>query len=272
MTSINVNQGALIALSTLQDVNSDLSRVSNEISTGKRINTAKDNAAIWSIAETMNSDIMAFETVSESLSLGSATVGVARSAAESIVDMMKEIKSLATTAAGEGADRTKLSTEIGNLVTQINDITASAQFNGVNLIASGAADVTILSSLNRSGATVTPGSITITAQDLSALGSATYDVSDQATAQTTLATIETNLVSAIDAAAAFGSTQNRIDIQSDFIGSLVDNMEIGVGALVDTNMEEASADLKALQVQQQLGIQSLSIANAAPQSVLSLFR
>ncbi|MGA0716080.1 MAG: flagellin [Gemmobacter sp.] len=87
-----------------------------------------------------------------------------------------------------------------------------------------------------------------------------------------LANIETMLDDAINAAAAFGSVQNRISIQSDFVGQLTNSMKAGIGSLIDADMEETSARLQALQVQQQLGIQALSIANQAPQSILALFR
>ena len=76
----------------------------------------------------------------------------------------------------------------------------------------------------------------------------------------------------IDSAASFGSAQGRIETQANFISGLTDSLKSGIGTLVDANMEEASARLQALQVQQQLGVQALSIANQAPQSLLSLFR
>ena len=98
------------------------------------------------------------------------------------------------------------------------------------------------------------------------------DVSTLDGAKASLAAFESLVQTSIDAAAAFGSTEGRIEIQSDFVSSLSDSLKSGIGALVDANMEEASARLQALQVQQQLGVQSLSIANQAPQSILSLFR
>lgn len=105
---------------------------------------------------------------------------------------------------------------------------------------------------------------------LSALS--TIDVTTDAGAELALTDIETLIQTSIDAAASFGSSEGRISIQSDFISGLSDSLKRGIGTLVDADMEEASARLQALQVQQQLGIQSLSIANQAPQSVLSLFR
>lgn len=98
------------------------------------------------------------------------------------------------------------------------------------------------------------------------------DVSTGAGATAALGNIESLIQTGINAAAEFGSAQKRIDIQNTFVNKLSDSLKSGIGSLVDANMEEASARLQALQVQQQLGVQSLSIANQAPQSILSLFR
>ena len=98
------------------------------------------------------------------------------------------------------------------------------------------------------------------------------DVSTEAGAESALGAIEGMIGSAIDSAAAFGSVEGRIELQASFISNLTDSLKSGIGSLVDADMEETSARLQALQVQQQLGVQSLSIANQAPQSILSLFR
>jgi flagellin len=98
------------------------------------------------------------------------------------------------------------------------------------------------------------------------------NVTTDAGAASALSNIETLINNSIDAASSFGSVQGRLETQASFIGKLTDSLNVGIGTLVDANMEEASARLQALQVQQQLGIQSLSIANQAPQNILSLFR
>ena len=98
------------------------------------------------------------------------------------------------------------------------------------------------------------------------------DVTTQEGAQAALDNMESLIQNSVDAAAEFGSIQGRIETQANFISKLTDNLKAGIGSLVDADMEATSAKLQALQVQQQLGIQALSIANQAPQSVLSLFR
>lgn len=100
----------------------------------------------------------------------------------------------------------------------------------------------------------------------------TIDVSTAIGAETALTNIETLIQTAIDASASFGSVQSRIEIQADFVGKLTDALRAGIGSLVDADLEETSARLQALQVQQQLSMQALSIANQQPQSILSLFR
>ncbi len=276
MSSILTNNSAMVALQTLRGINSNLAKTQDEISTGKSIASAKDNAAVWAITKTMEADVDSFKSVGDSLALGQSTVGVARAASESVTDLLKEMKELIISAQEENVDRTKIQTDLTAMATEIGSIISAAQFNGLNLVNnSETAAVNVLASLDRaSDGTVTTANIAITPQNLTAVQTAVaaYDVSTAAGAATALAGIETQLQTSITAAANFGSVAKRIEIQSDFVKKLSDAMTSGIGALVDADMEEASARLQALQVQQQLATQSLSIANQAPQTLLSLFR
>jgi flagellin len=516
MSSILTNNSAMVALQTLKSINNDLSKTQAMISTGKDVASAKDNSAVWAISKVMESDVKGFKAISESLSLGESSVAVARNGAETVTDLLTDMKEKIVAAQGENVDRTKLQADIDALSDQIKSVVGAAQFNGLNLL-KGSEDVNVLSSLDRSTTgEVTPSSITVSRQDLSAdkgvygtgadlspnvtaangagslagvagtefsetgntltfeisettaaasntytlqvagetvsfssaatgntdtsvatgltaalnaagienitaentaglvtitsttpfddvevnfstsdaaletdvnaagagaagvgftggeitarastitfdsaanvatgdgyrvsVGGQAFDyiagkgetsedvarglktvidsaaltdistkvVQDSATnewslqidnagaavaltaegaaggeatggliglqglnvtseggVEAALANIETMIDTTIDAAADFGSNQGRIETQSDFISKLTDSLKSGIGALVDADMEEASARLQALQVQQQLGVQSLSIANQAPQTILSLFR
>lgn len=511
MSSILTNNSAMVALQTLKGINSSLSRTQDQISTGKAVATARDNAAVWSISKVMESDVTGFKGISDSLSLGQSTITVAREGSETVTDLLTQIKGKIVAAQEENVDRSKIQTDIDALRNQIASVVGAAQFNGLNML-SGTEDVNILSSLDRDSAgNVSVSQITVGRQDLSTgagtygtgtaltanatvsdtganglnndgntavltmatgadysnaaatfsvggvqfgfaageLGGATDDQDDAAgvvagrinalgiegisatvsgadititstrgfegaaisvsglsgaatgtqfteingaaatatsgtineraesvtfdptaavndgdgyrvsfggetftyvagpdatmedvarglkaavdaegmtgittrvtrndsgawqlkidndsTTDMTLAAvgnaggtasgglfgldgidvtteqgagaalsnIETMISRSIDASAAFGSAQGRIDVQADFVSKLTDSLKSGIGSLVDADMEEASARLQALQVQQQLGIQSLSIANQAPQSILSLFR
>lgn len=433
MSSILTNNGAMVALQTLKSVNMNMESVQSQISTGKDVASAKDNAAVWAISKVMESDVKGFDGISESLALGESTVAVASSAAETVTDLLTEIKGKIVSAQEENVDRDKIQTDIDALVGQIESVVGAAQFNGLNLLSNtsteeGSGSVTVLSSLDRSSTSVTASDITIAKQDLSsqqeeidytatAVTAATDDISvggvatqvavtltAAATAPSTTVTIgtaasddveagagfqlvlgggtldalgidtsdgdiinvaadgDTNadvaqaladkfndyvsetlddtgtieatvsgntititgydsddntgvftvnaeqyantdttigggledlanidvttddgvdaaledieglIQTAIDSAAEFGSSALRLETQAEFVSSLTDALQSGIGTLVDADMEEASAKLQALQVQQQLAVQALSIANQQPQTLLSLFR
>ena len=274
MSSILTNNSAMVALQTLQSINGDLAKTTDMISTGKKVAGAKDNAAVFAISKVMESDVRGFKAVSESLSLGESTVAVALAGAEQITDLLNEIKEKVVTATGENVDHTKIQADVNELVGQVGSIIGASQFNGANLLNTAGGDITVLSSLDRdSGGTVTAANITVSSVDFEAgLDLSDIDVSSATAADGSLANIETHIQTAVNGAAALGASAKRIEGQGEFVSKVTDAMKSGIGALVDTNMEEASARLQALQVQQQLATQSLSIANQAPQSILSLFR
>ncbi|GFE49548.1 flagellin [Roseobacter cerasinus] len=437
MSSILTNNSAMVALQTLKSINMNLGKVQSEISTGLTVESAKDNAATWAISKVMRSDVAGFEAIADSLALGSSTVGVALNAAESITDLLTEIKGKIVNSQEENVDRAKIQTDIEALTSQIQSISAAAQFNGLNLLsntengadAAGTGTSNILSSLDRSSTGVAASNISVSKQDLgtgaqtmgttavttladfidgtgaaitgastaaartfsidgdgietsaagigyritlsapqndvvlaegrgtnvvaagvvttgvyeyvardgdtsadianalnaqisaagiegfsvaiatnttdaaatdmtfnfdaaadgftvavaaftnagSTIGGgladlADIDVSTDEGSEDALSKIESLIQTSIDAAAAFGSAGRRIETQNSFVGNLIDNLTSGIGSLVDADMEAASAKLQALQTQQQLGVQALSIANQAPQTILSLFR
>jgi flagellin len=489
MSSILTNNGAMVALQTLKSINNNLGDVQAQISTGKSVATAKDNASVWAISKVMESDVKGFKGISDSLALGESTISVARQATETVTDLLTDIKGKIVAAQESNVDRDKIQTDIKALTSQIKSVVGAAQFNGLNLV-TGTDDVNILSSLDRaSDGSVTASDITVNRQDLTTsagtygagtslaanatasaaavantgntavftfdtgntdysaagatisvagvdvtftggagdtnvtaadalsgainalgldgitasaatgaltitstagsvitalngtgslslttgdigeraenvafsssanvaegdgykvtVGSSSFnyiagkgetmedvakglkasidsganadittkvvqdattgawslkvdnngtsiafsatgnkdgvasgglfgldslDVTTNGGADSALSNIETLISNSIDSAASFGSAQGRIEAQSSFISNLTDALKTGIGSMVDADMEEASARLQALQVQQQLGVQSLSIANQAPQSILSLFR
>ncbi|MFP4304704.1 MAG: flagellin, partial [Rhodosalinus sp.] len=269
-----------------KSVNGNLAKTQSEISTGKSVATAKDNSAVWAISKVMESDVAGFKAISDSLSVGEATTQVASAGAEQIVSTLEEMKQLAVSATSETADFTKIEADMQQKEDQITQIISSAQFNGVNLLASdvdgsGGTQLTVLASLDRAGPNddangnpPTVSTIDVAGVDFEAnvdVASRT-GISDAATAETALGEIEGYLQTAIQGAADLGASAKRISDQNEFVGKLSDAMKSGIGALVDADMEEASARLQALQVQQQLATQSLSIANQSPQNILSLFR
>lgn len=280
MSSINTNSGAMVALQMLGGTIAQKEDVQDDISTGKEVNTAKDAAALWAISQVMETDVAGFAAVSGSISLGEATASVAAVGAERLSEVLIEMKQLTVMASSGSVDYSKVETQMAHKTEQLNAIISSTQFNGVNLLktdinGTGSSALTVASSLDRQGSGA-PNLSTISVDSVDFEGSASFDInnrttiSDQASAQVALNEIEGFLSFAIDGAAALGASASQMSDQNDFVGKLEDSMKMGISAMIDTNMEEASARFAALNVQQQLGGLSLSIANASPNSLLSL--
>jgi flagellin len=184
------------------------------------------------------------------------------------------MKEKVVNATGENVENGKLEAEVNELKNQITSIIKGSQFNGANLLNTAGGDLTVLSSLDRdSTGTVTASNITVSSVDFQAsLVLTTVKVDTPANAEASIDDIEKLIQTAVDGAAALGASAARIEKQAEFVSKVSDAMKSGIGALVDTDMEAASARLKALQTQQQLGVQALSIANSAPQTLQQLFR
>ena len=280
MSSILTNSSAMVALQTLKTINTGLSKTQNEISTGKSIASAKDNAAIWSIAKVMDTDASSFKVIGDQLSVAESTLAVGVAGAEQIVGLLKDMKDLAAGAANDTADFDKVQDAIKAKSDQITAIIDGSQLNGIALlktnIGNGGATYDVLASLDRTSGTVTTTavSITVTGPDFEANVDAAgvTAVADKASALTAVGEIEALIDTAIEGAATLGAAASRVTDQKEFVGKLVDSLKNGISSMVDADMEAASAKLQALQVQQQLATQSLSIANQAPQNILSLFR
>ncbi|MGH1418923.1 MAG: flagellin [Hyphomicrobiaceae bacterium] len=309
MTSINTNVAAMTALQSLNQTNKSLEMTQDRISTGLRVGSAQDNAAYWSIATTMRSDNSALSTVQDALGLGAATVDVASTGMEAAIDITTQIKSKLVAAAQPGIDRTKVQAEITELQNQLVSVTDSASFSGQNFLSvdSNAAGYnatrSVVSSFTRDAAgavsvgtididvsatalfdanaaasgildtesTTTNGAVnySVANLDISALTDSAADLADLAEI---ISTVDGAITSMTTAASDLGAQRSRVDMQNDFVSNLMDAIERGVGALVDADMNEESTRLQALQVQQQLGVQAMSIANQSSQSILSLFR
>ncbi|MEO3477030.1 flagellin [Phaeobacter sp. CAU 1743] len=273
MTSINSNTGAATALHLLGGTTQQLEAVQDDVATGKEVNTAKDNAALWAISQIMDSDVSGLQATSKALSLGEATVAVASAGAEQISDVVQEMRELALTASSGLVDYSKIEAQLAQKTEQVNSIISASQFNGVNLLATD---------VDGNGAT---GLSLPAGPDLSLLevesadfeGSAQFDINnrtqitDQASAQAALSEFTGFLRFAVEGAAALGAAASGISGQNETVRDIADATKKGIGALVDANIEESAARLVALDVQKQLGTTSLSIANYSPQSIGVLF-
>ncbi|QUD88101.1 flagellin [Phenylobacterium montanum] len=272
--SVNTNAGAMIALEDLSATQQQMSRTQNRVSTGLSVATAKDNGAVWAIAQNERAQISALDSVKSSLNRGSSIVDVALSAGQSVSDLLNQMKAQALSASDTSLDATSrqaLSTNFAQLRDQIAKAVQSASFDGANLLNAGAQNLAFLANADGTSA------LTVQAQSM-ALGGSIVTVT--ATASLATATIASAMISVVQASiinvnaalGSLGSSSNQLTAQTTSVLDLQDTLTTGVGNLVDANMAKESAALQALQTKQQLGIQALSIANQAPQILLSLFK
>ncbi|KFE35690.1 flagellin [Thioclava atlantica] len=277
MSSILTNTSAMNALATLRSVNKGLEDTQNRISTGKKINSAKDNAAYFSISESMNSDSGMYKSINEGLTLTKNSVSTARLGAESVKDLAQQFVERVSFAQGAAVDHDAVQKELNNIVTQIGTTIQQSTFNGDNMV-NTTGSVSVVTGISRASGSFQTTSITFNAVDLTAIKSAlgAIDISDATGSANALSnamtTAENQLSTAIDNATSLGVAEKSLETQQNFLGKLTDKLDTGVGNMVDADMEKEAARLQSYQVQQQLATQSLSIANQGPQNLLSLFR
>ncbi len=265
MASLLTNASAMTALQTLSQTNKNLATTQNRIATGERVSTAADNAAYWSIATSMKAQSSTVSAAQDALGVGKAVVDTAVTGLEEAIKLGTQIQAKLATLGTPGVDDAIVQADVAQLSAQIVDIAKSASFEGVNLLKSGGTGVTITTGYTSSAGGGTPG--------LNTLNVAAYDLeADYTTAPTDAMAAEALVTAMRSSAATFGAAATRIESQSSFNSKLIDAIDRGVGQLVDADMNAESARLSALQTQQQLGVQALSIANSSTQVILSLFR
>jgi flagellin len=272
--SVNTNVGALIALQNLNATNNQLSQTQNRVSTGLKVGSAKDNGAIWAIAQGQRAESQALNAVKDSLARGASTIDVAMAAGESISDLLIQMKEKALAASDESLDedsREKLNEDFKALRDQVGKALENAEFNGTNLLDGSISGLGALA--NASGSST----LTVASEDLSLGGSlmtvdATDTIGTMTTAASMIDTVEASIDNVSAALARLGTAAKSYEIHATFVSKLQDTLDAGVGNLVDADLAKESAKLQALQTKQQLGLQALSIANQAPQAILSLFQ
>jgi flagellin len=276
LNSINTNTGAMIALQNLNVTNSGLAVTQNRINTGMKVTSAKDNGAIWAIAQNSRADISSLDSVKDSLQRGQSTVDVAISAGETVSDLLNQMKAKALAAADSSLDstsRTAMNDDFKALRNQIAKTIASASFNGTNLIKTAAANLLALAdSTGSSKLTVAAQAMGLGSTGALSGISATASFNTAGTASALVTALTTAITNVNASVAKLGTGSKALQTHLDFIGKLQDTMTAGVGNLVDADVAKESATLQALQTKQQLGIQALSIANSSTSAMLSLFR
>ena len=272
--SVNTNSGALVALQYLTATQGQLDQTQSRINSGLKVANARDDGAVYAIAQNQRGQVAGYTAVLNSINNATSSVDVALSAGQSISDLLIQLKTKALAAADSSLDtasRQALNANFTALRDQITTIVKNAVFNGFNLVDGSTTQITALASADGSRR------ITTAAQNMKLSGTivtlkSMATISTQSKASTLVATIQTSLTNVNSALAKLSSGAAKFSIQGTFSQKLSDTLTQGIGNLVDANMAQESARLQSLQVKQQLGVQALSIANQAPQTILSLFR
>ncbi|MGH6978351.1 MAG: flagellin [Brevundimonas sp.] len=274
LNSVNTNVGAMVALQNLQKTNSQLATTQNRINTGLAIGSAKDNGAIWAIAQTQRAESSSLNAVKSSLQRGQSTIDVALSAGESVSDLLVQMQTLALSASDASLGttaRASLNEDFKNLRDQIKTVVTNAGFDGTNLLGTGTAGYKALA--NAKGTST----IDVAQQNMALSGSivtvaSAGVINTVTTAKAMITTVETSIKNVSTALSKLGTASKAFENHLTFVGKLQDSLDAGVGNLVDADLAKESARLQSLQTKQQLGVQALSIANSSTSILLGLFR
>ncbi len=302
-TSIHTNTSAMIALQNLNRTNDQLASTQSRVNTGLKVQGAKDNAAVWAVAQGQRADQGSLEAVTTSLKRATSIADVSLAAGEQISDILLELKQKATAAADpsqSAASRASYNQEFQALLGSIQSFADNAIFDGANILDGAATtDLTFLASADgketiavkrqnmslaglglaansydsdKSTAAIDAWTNNAGTPEDETLLNAAPDLLTQEKAQFALRRVNDAIAVASSRLSELGAQAKQIERHTTYVGKLSDSLEAGIGNLVDADLAKESARLQALQVQQQLGVQALSIANQAPQIILSLFK
>jgi flagellin len=272
--NVNNNASALLSLQSLNQTTQNLQTTESQVSSGLAVGAPQDNPAIWAIAQGQRQQVTALSAVTSSLNRASSIADVAASAGASVSDLLSRIKQTVLSATDitlNSAGRMALNSNYRSLLSQINDVLQNASFDGANLIDGSTPTLQFMTNGNATQF------ITLLGQDMALGGplvgmSPTSSLNTATAAQTILSQVSSAITAVNDALSELGAQSNQIDSHLTFVAQLTDSLNTGIGNLVDADMAAESARLQALQIQQQLSLQAIQVANASPQTILSLFR
>jgi flagellin len=269
--SVNTNVGAFVALQNLNSVNTKLEVVQNRVSTGLKVASAIDDASSFAIAQGVRGNLKAYEAVSQGLANGRGVVAVTLAGATAISDLLGDVQKKITEGSNAGnstEQQSILNSDFANLVAAVNTFIINATYNGRNLLSNASTSINVLANIDgtrltiRSNSAFSFAAVNIGSQNISSTVAATKALSALFQATSSINSVLGNL----------GADSRSLSFQEDFVSKLSDAASEGLGSIVDADLAKESSKLQALQVQQQLSVQTLSIANANPRTLLSLFQ
>jgi flagellin len=273
--TINTNKSAMVALQNLNSTSDKLGATQNKVGTGLRIANSKDNSSIWAIAQNQRADIGGLSSVKMGLDRAQSIGDVALTAGQSISELLVQMKEKVVAAQDASittTSRRALDADFKSLLAQISQVIRNASFDGADLL-----DNSLPGGLRFLADADATTYVTLANQNLSLGGTiitlgSTSSITSTTLASNALSQLQASIGNVSLALARMGAQVRQIENHNRFVGKLSDSIEAGIGNLVDADLAKESARLQALQVQQQLGAQALSIANQSPNIILSLFR
>lgn len=267
-------------LLSLQNTTNLIDRTQDRLSTGKKVNSALDDALSFFKSRSLNDRASDLATVKDGISEGINVIKAAVGGLESIESTLKQMKAIASSAKSstDSVTRQKLSSQYNELRSQIDNLTEDASYNGVNLIKSTSdtltvkfneqSSATLKNELVISGVDSDAASLNVTAATATGWGAASGFV---ATIDSEISKIDSALNTVRNTAQTLGTNSSMLSIRQDFTTNIINTLQGGAGELVNADLNEESANMLALQTRQSLGTISLSIAQQSQQSVLRLF-
>ena len=281
LNSVNTNTGALIALQSLNATNSALNAVQKQVSTGYRVADATDDGAAYAVAQSVRSSGSALTSANQQLGGVQGLLSTTGSALNDVSNLMSSMRDVLVSLANgntQGNERTQYESQYTSLLANVKSFVQDASYNGKTLIG------------NISGSSGTFSAVAVVRNEVGSTygiatfsGSAVYTslsfTSTQLNGASTVAALITatgtfiNQFNSVSSGMnSYGSATNYINNQVSYNNDKISALNTGLGSLVDANLAQESALLQSLQIKQQLGTQSLTLANQTPQSLLSLFK
>jgi flagellin len=275
MTTIHTNPGALVAQATLRQITTQLDKVSKQVQTGFKVADAKDDASTFAVAQGLRGNLASLVAVQQGLSgaVGLAEVGLA--GATAVSNLFEGIKTKLTQLADTSitaTQRVTYSTDLKDLATQAKDLIKQAKFNGTNLLDNTTA-INFIADVNGSSIGVSGVNVFTSASIFNAsIGASVTSTLARTFLNASSNTLDLFVAATNTALSGIAGDLRAVESQNNFTKAISDATEKGLGALVDADLAKASSKLQALQAQQQLATQAITIANQAPSILLSLFK
>lgn len=275
MSVINTNVKSILAQNALVTNDRSLTKSMQQLSTGKRINTAADDAAGLAISSRMTSQVRGLNQGVRNANDGISMLQTAEGATQEISNMLQRMRELAVQAANDTygtTDRTAIKTEVTELASEITRISSNTQWNGMSVLASASTYTFQVGSGSSSTSSIDVSfSTTMSASNLG-VSSASLDLTSNTFAQASIASIDTAISSVNTFRSTLGAKINRLTSAADNLANISMNTAASRSRIEDADYAQATTELARAQIIQQAGTAMLAQANQQPQAVLSLLK